>query len=68
MSSKGRSEGERLLLVVAVILGDAGAHYNLSFVYEEGKGVEKNKEKEAYHHITWQRRQLAVITMLDTIL
>jgi hypothetical protein len=33
----------------AAELGDDGAHYQLSTVYAEGKGVEKDEEKEVYH-------------------
>jgi hypothetical protein len=30
-------------------LGDLGAHYNLSIMYNEGRGVEKDKKKEVHH-------------------
>eukprot|EP00984_Skeletonema_dohrnii_P010386 scaffold4045_cov105-Skeletonema_dohrnii-CCMP3373.AAC.10 len=30
-------------------LGDAAAHYNLSLMYHEGKGVGKDKKKELHH-------------------
>ncbi len=30
-------------------LGNADAHYNLSLMYNQGKGVEKDNEKEMYH-------------------
>ena len=33
----------------AAELGDIGAHYNLSRLYYNGHGVEKNEEKEMYH-------------------
>ena len=33
----------------AAELGDAEAHYKLSFLYREGKGVEEDWEKEIYH-------------------
>ena len=33
----------------AAELGDVQAHYELSVMYREGQGVEKNKEKEVYH-------------------
>jgi len=36
-------------LLKAAELGDAGAHYQISLLYREGKGVEKSKKKEVYH-------------------
>ncbi len=33
----------------AAELGNLDGHYNLSLLYEEGKGVEKYKKKEVYH-------------------
>jgi TPR repeat protein len=33
----------------AAVLGDAGAHYQLSMFYHEGQGVEKDVKKEVYH-------------------
>eukprot|EP00984_Skeletonema_dohrnii_P012555 scaffold5111_cov84-Skeletonema_dohrnii-CCMP3373.AAC.4 len=30
-------------------LGDAGAHYQIACLYGEGKGVEKDGKKKAYH-------------------
>ena len=33
----------------AAALGDAGAHYGLSILYEEGVGVEKDEKKELHH-------------------
>jgi TPR repeat protein len=30
-------------------LGDVGAHYQLSCLYKEGKGVDRDKKKELYH-------------------
>jgi TPR repeat protein len=33
----------------AAELGDLDGHYNLSIMYEEGKGVQKYKKKEVYH-------------------
>ena len=38
-------------LTKAADLGDADAHYQLSVLYAEGKGVEKNEKKEL-HHLT----------------
>jgi len=36
-------------LTKAAALGDMDAHYNLSRLYQEGQGVEKDEEKELYH-------------------
>ncbi|KAK1734925.1 zf-MYND and TPR domain-containing protein [Skeletonema marinoi] len=36
-------------LTKAAELGDVGAHYNLSFLYQHGEGVEKDEKKELYH-------------------
>ena len=33
----------------AAELGDAGAHYQLSFMHQNGEGVEKDAKKEIYH-------------------
>ncbi|KAK1733470.1 hypothetical protein QTG54_015885 [Skeletonema marinoi] len=33
----------------AAEFGDAGGHYELSIIYREGKGVEKDVKKEVYH-------------------
>ena len=33
----------------AVAVGDIGAHFNLSCLYNEGKGVERDMKKEMYH-------------------
>ena len=33
----------------AADLGDAGAHYELSMMYDEGKGVDKDEKKELHH-------------------
>eukprot|EP00577_Skeletonema_sp_RCC1716_P026250 CAMPEP_0113388138 /NCGR_PEP_ID=MMETSP0013_2-20120614/8922_1 /TAXON_ID=2843 ORGANISM="Skeletonema costatum, Strain 1716" /NCGR_SAMPLE_ID=MMETSP0013_2 /ASSEMBLY_ACC=CAM_ASM_000158 /LENGTH=157 /DNA_ID=CAMNT_0000271105 /DNA_START=443 /DNA_END=916 /DNA_ORIENTATION=- /assembly_acc=CAM_ASM_000158 len=33
----------------AAELGDAGAHFQLSYLYHEGTGVEKDAKKEVYH-------------------
>ena len=33
----------------AAELGDANAHYNLSFMYRLGQGVEKDEKKKVYH-------------------
>ena len=38
-------------LTKAVALGEIHAHHNLSIMYREGKGVEKNEKKEL-HHLT----------------
>ena len=36
-------------LTSAAALGDADAHYNLSIMYQNGKGVEKDVKKKVYH-------------------
>jgi TPR repeat protein len=36
-------------LIKAAELGDADAHYNLSFIYGKGQGVEKDAKKQVYH-------------------
>lgn len=36
-------------LTSAAALGDALAHFDLSFLYAEGEGIEKDKDKEVYH-------------------
>eukprot|EP00984_Skeletonema_dohrnii_P011403 scaffold4542_cov150-Skeletonema_dohrnii-CCMP3373.AAC.8 len=36
-------------LTKAAELGDVKAHYHLSLLYGEGKGVEKDEKKEIYH-------------------
>eukprot|EP00984_Skeletonema_dohrnii_P013630 scaffold5653_cov95-Skeletonema_dohrnii-CCMP3373.AAC.5 len=36
-------------LTKAAELGDASAHYNLSFMYQKGDGVEKDEKKRLYH-------------------
>ena len=33
----------------AAELGDANAHFNLSLMYKDGQGVEKDEKKEVYH-------------------
>ena len=33
----------------AAELGDADSHYNLSILYRDGEGVEKDEKKEIYH-------------------
>eukprot|EP00984_Skeletonema_dohrnii_P020459 scaffold9984_cov148-Skeletonema_dohrnii-CCMP3373.AAC.10 len=33
----------------AAEMGDVNAHYHLSLLYQEGKGVEEDEEKELYH-------------------
>ena len=42
-------EGAFEYLTKAAELGDSSAHYNLSSMYREGLGVEKDEEKEVYH-------------------
>jgi tetratricopeptide (TPR) repeat protein len=46
---KGDYEGAVEYLTKAAGLGDINAHYNLSCMYHEGKGVEKDMKKEVYH-------------------
>ena len=45
----GDYEGAFEYFAKAATLGDAIAHYHLSWLYNEGKGVEKDKKKELYH-------------------
>jgi len=49
----------------AAELGEMEAHYNLSCMYRDGLGVEKDKGKEIYH---LEEAALEVIPMLDIIL
>ncbi len=46
---EGDYESALEYLTKAVELGDTSAHYNLSVMYDEGNGVEKDAEKEFYH-------------------
>ena len=46
---EGNYETALEYLTKAAELGDACAHYNLSIMYDEGRGVEKDTEKEIYH-------------------
>ncbi len=46
---EGDHEAELEYYTKAAALGDAGAHYNLSIMYLNGRGVEKDEEKEVYH-------------------
>ena len=48
-NSGGDYEGAVEHYTKAADLGDIEAHYNLSFMYAEGKGVEKDLKKEVYH-------------------
>ena len=45
----GDHEGALKYWTKAAELGDASAHYELSNMYEEGLGVEKDEAKELYH-------------------
>ena len=45
-------------------LGDVGAHYQISLLYGDGKGVEKDVKKEVY---LWKRLPLVDISVLGTI-
>ncbi len=46
---KGDYEGAIQYWTKAAVLGDMGAHYNLSIMYHKGKGVEKDMKKTVYH-------------------
>ncbi len=46
---KGDYEGAVEYLTKAAGLGDINAHYNLSVMYEEGQGVEKDLKKQLHH-------------------
>jgi len=48
-SDEGDYESAFEYLIKAAGLGDAGAHYRLSAMYYEGKGVQKDKKKEVSH-------------------
>eukprot|EP00984_Skeletonema_dohrnii_P005134 scaffold1813_cov134-Skeletonema_dohrnii-CCMP3373.AAC.3 len=46
---KGDYDGAFQYWTKAAALGHAGAHFNLSIMYQEGQGVEENQKKEVYH-------------------
>ena len=46
---EGDLQGAIKYYTKAAELGDITAHYNLSVMYREGDGVEKDKKKEIYH-------------------
>jgi TPR repeat protein len=46
---EGDYESALQYLTRAAELGHADAHYNLSCMYREGKGVEKDEKKRVYH-------------------
>jgi tetratricopeptide (TPR) repeat protein len=46
---EGDYEGAFQYWTKAAELGDLDAHYQLSCLYRDGKGVEKNEKKEVYH-------------------
>eukprot|EP00984_Skeletonema_dohrnii_P005515 scaffold1943_cov85-Skeletonema_dohrnii-CCMP3373.AAC.2 len=48
-AQKGDVEGAFEYWTKAAELGNADAHYNLSVVYRDGEGVEKDKKKELHH-------------------
>jgi tetratricopeptide (TPR) repeat protein len=50
-SQNGDHEGAIKYWTKAAELGDAGAHYQLSVAYRDGRGVE-NDEKKELHHLT----------------
>jgi hypothetical protein len=63
---EGDYEGAFEYLKKATELGDAGAQFQLSCLYRDGKGVEKDKKKQLHH-----LEQAAIVVgthMLDTIL
>ena len=47
--SEGDYEGAFEYYSKAAGLGDIEAHYNLTYMYNDGKGVEKDVKKEVYH-------------------
>jgi hypothetical protein len=47
--NKGDYEGAFKYWTKAIALGNVNAHFNISTLYHEGKGVEKDKKKEMYH-------------------
>jgi TPR repeat protein len=47
--SGGDYEGAFEYYSKAAGLGDIEAHYNLTYMYNDGKGVEKDVKKEVYH-------------------
>ena len=49
LNEKGDYDGAFKFWTKAAELGDADAHYNLSVMYYEGNGVEKDKKKDLYH-------------------
>jgi TPR repeat protein len=49
MGAKGDYEKAVKYYTKAAELGDMEAHYNLSCMYYEGEGVEKDEKKELYH-------------------
>jgi TPR repeat protein len=46
---EGDYESALKYLTKATDLGDALAHYNLSILYHNGQGVDKDEKKEVYH-------------------
>ena len=46
---KGDYDGAFKYWTKAADLGDANAHYNLSVLYSEGQGVEKDEKKKIFH-------------------
>jgi hypothetical protein len=48
-SNEGDFEGAFQYYTKAAALGDASSHHNLSLMYRDGEGVEKNEKKESYH-------------------
>eukprot|EP00984_Skeletonema_dohrnii_P020250 scaffold9816_cov99-Skeletonema_dohrnii-CCMP3373.AAC.4 len=48
-AQKGDHQSAFQYFTKAAELGDAAVHYNLSVLYDDGHGVEKDKGKEIYH-------------------
>jgi TPR repeat protein len=46
---EGNYKGAAEYLIKAAELGDAVAHYNLSVMYREGEGVQKDMKRETHH-------------------
>ena len=63
--SEGDYEGAFESWTKAAALGNAEAHFNLSFMYRKGEGVEKDKKKEVYH---LEEAAIGAIPMQETIL
>ena len=49
LCNEGDSDGAFKYYTKAAGLGDKSSHYNLSLLYHDGQGVEKDAEKYIYH-------------------